>query len=80
MLLTRSLTSDKITYANEFLSNNYQNIANKKAIIEIHYLRPRSFLIFWIDIDSNGNRTLKQQVFEGDLEEIKQTFEINLTM
>ena len=77
-MLTRSLTSNKIMYANECL-NTYQDLNNKKAIIEIQYSTPFSFLIYWIYIDQNGNRTLRQEVFEGDLEEIEKTFEINLT-
>jgi len=65
-------------YANEYLNNNYQDINNKKAIIEIHRLTPTSSLIYWLDIDSYGNRTLCQQIFEGDLKDIKKLFEINL--
>lgn len=78
--LARSLTVNKIKLAEDILDKNYENVNNKKAIIEINHISSNTFFISWIEVDLDGSKILNQNIFNGNYNEIVNSFDINLTM
>lgn len=77
-ILTRCITSHKVTYAEYLLESLYPDERNTDALVEIRCDK-NICTAHYIHIDENGNKSLKTQVYEdGDMKDIIKRFGIVL--
>ena len=78
IVLNRCITNHKVMYAEYLLESLYPDARNTDALVEIGCNKNNKCTAHYIHIDENGNKSLKTQVYDGDIEDIIKRFGIVL--